>query len=130
MVASNEAVNAALNEDKLIQEAELETRVEKIPKKILDDTINIFRVKKHFTNSAWQTVQSLLKKVKKVKKEKPWDCRACDKQLKSNQAIGCDACLEWYHLKCIGKTEPPKRKLGFAGIASRIMQLHIDWMFI
>ena len=28
----------------------------KIPKKILHETINIFRVKKHFSNNAWQTV--------------------------------------------------------------------------
>lgn len=107
MLASKDAVTGALNEDKLINETALERRVEKIPKKILDETINIFRVKKHFSNNAWQTVQSLLKK---VKKEKTWDCKACDKELKNNKAIGCDSCLEWYHLKCIGKQEPPKAK--------------------
>ena len=98
MVASNEAVSGALKEDKLIDETGLETRVEKIPKKILNETINVFRIKKHLTSGAWKTVQSLLKK---VKKETTWDCKACDKELKSRQAIGCDAYLEWYHILSI-----------------------------
>ena len=64
MVASSEAVTGALKDDKLINESDLETRVEKIPKKILDETVNVFRVKKHFTSDAWKAVQLLLKKVK------------------------------------------------------------------
>ena len=54
MVASSEAVSGALKDDKLINESELETRVEKIPKKILDETVNVSRVKKHFTTDAWK----------------------------------------------------------------------------
>ena len=50
----NDAASRALHEDKLIDEEDLEERVEKIPKKILDETINVFRVKKYFTNSAWK----------------------------------------------------------------------------
>ena len=46
MVASSEAVTRALKDDKLINESELETRVENISKKILDETVNVFRVKK------------------------------------------------------------------------------------
>jgi hypothetical protein len=61
MLASHAAVNSALNDDKLLGDTDIETRVEKIPKKIVDDTINIFRVKKYFSNSAWKIIQSLLK---------------------------------------------------------------------
>ena len=61
MLASHAAVNSALNDDKLLSDTDIETRVEKIPKKIVDDTINIFRVKKYFSNSAWKIIQSLLK---------------------------------------------------------------------
>ena len=45
MVASSKAVTEALKKDKLIDEKEIETRVEKIPKKILDETVNVYRVK-------------------------------------------------------------------------------------
>lgn len=108
MLTTNDAASRALHEDKLIDEEDLEERVEKIPKKILEETINVFRVKKYFTNSAWKKMQILQKR---VAKEKSWDCNTCHRVLKKHEkAVGCDACLEWYHVKCTGKSEPPKAK--------------------
>ena len=108
-MVSKQAVNGALSKDQLISDADLEQRVEKIPKTTLDqdETVNVFRVKKYFSNSAWKKMKLLLKR---VEKEKSWDCKTCDRELKNYQALACDVCLEWYHLKCIGKLEPPKAK--------------------
>lgn len=107
-MTTRDAISNALDGDKLIEEDDLEQRVERIPTKILDESINISRVKKYFTNSAWKRLQCLLTQ---VEQENTWDCKTCGKELnKRDLAIGCDVCLEWYHATCLGKSEPPKAK--------------------
>lgn len=108
MLTTPEVVHSALTDEKLITEGEIEQSIDKIHRKIVDQTINVYRVKKYFTNSAWKIILILLKK---IEKEKSWDCKSCDREFKeSDVAVGCDACLEWFHVKCIGKAAPPKAK--------------------
>lgn len=108
MVTSKEVIQKALVEEKLITEEDLEPALEKIPTMLTDDTINIYRVKKYFTHSGWKRMIAL---VSRVKREKSWHCKSCCRDLNDKQLqIGCDVCLEWYHLSCTGKSRPPKTK--------------------
>ena len=102
MITTKEVIHKALKEEKLITEDDLQDTIEKIPTKLTDDTVNICRVKKYFTRSAWKRMLSL---VSRIKKDNSWDCKSCCKQLKEKQPqIGCDVCLEWYHMACVGKS--------------------------
>ena len=59
-MTARDATSNALDDDKLIEEDDLEQRTERIRTRILDESINISRVKKYFTNSAWKRLQCLL----------------------------------------------------------------------
>jgi hypothetical protein len=80
----------------------------KVPKKILDDIVNIYRVKKYFSLDGWKKMSNILQT---VEEESFWECPTCRRILDDKKPqIGCDACLEWFHLECIGKSRAPKAK--------------------
>ena len=48
--------------------------------------------------------------------EGAYHCPLCNKP--SVQDVGCDNCMEWYHLKCLCLTKEPSQKRGFVAIVS------------
>lgn len=106
---SSTDVNKAVNNGDLLEEEVVETRPEKIPNSCIDENVNVYHVKKYFTNDAWQIVLQILE-IKKTQSD--WFCTVCNKELE-NTAIACDSCLEWYHLQCTSLKKEPKRKEWF-----------------
>ena len=82
--------------------------MKEIPAKCLDETVSLHRVRKYFHAKAWE---SLLTRVEHRKQNPEWYCAVCHHELGSEESVGCDACLEWYHFKCAGLSHKPKRKV-------------------
>ena len=94
----------------LIEENLVETRPEKVPYCCIDENVNIYHIKKYFTSDAWKLILQVLE-VKRSQDD--WSCKVCMKELHDTICIGCDSCLDWYHLACIGLRNAPKRKEWF-----------------
>ena len=71
----------------LIEEHEVETRPELV--EVVKSVINVFSDKGE------------------------WACAVCCHNLVSANSLCCDSCLEWFHLKCVGLKQPPKRSVWF-----------------
>ena len=107
MVTSQKIASKALSGDYLIETCDLFC-LEKVPKKIVDEIVNVYRVKKYFTTDGWNAVSHLLDK---LTNEVDWCCKTCLRELDDEpEQIGCDVCLDWFHLKCTGKSVLPKTK--------------------
>ena len=98
----------ALN-GKLLDEIHVETRPEKVPAQSIDENVNIYRIRKYFTEDGWSSVMEVVD----VKKRKcTYYCKVCSHEL-DGLTIACDSCLEWHHLQCAGLKNIPKRKEWF-----------------
>ena len=107
MVTAKKIVNDVLSANYQIKACDI-FLPEKVPKKILDDIVNIYRVKKYFSLDGWKKMSNILQT---VEEESFWECPTCRRILDDKKPqIGCDACLEWFHLECIGKSRAPKAK--------------------
>jgi hypothetical protein len=73
--------------------------------KILDENININRIKKKFTIDEWKCLKY---KISKTKETAEWNCLICKIDVHLYASIVCDGCLEWNHLNCVGLKAPPK----------------------
>ena len=86
--------------------------LDNIPVKISDEkVVNIRRIHKYCTGTAWAVIEQIMSKKKKEK----WFCKVCCKQCKTSgkdilPSIGCDSCLDWYHTKCINMKAFTKSK--------------------
>lgn len=105
MITTSMKAQQALENDYLLTENDLESRIEKIPHKLLDSNVSITRIKKYVTDGAWRLLIQLKKKLEK----REWECRTCNEELEG-EAVGCDVCLDWFHLACIGRQKIPKTK--------------------
>jgi hypothetical protein len=76
-----------------------------LPTKILDENININRIKKKFTIDEWKCLKY---KISKTKETAEWNCLICKIDVHLYASIVCDGCLEWNHLNCVGLKAPPK----------------------
>ena len=108
---SGEHVASAIGGE-LIEEDAVETRPERIPAKIADELVDVFRVRRFFTTAAWAAVNEVIER-KRV--DPQWMCPICDRDADDssdtgNVSIACDCCLEWFHLSCLGKKSRPKTK--------------------
>ncbi|CAG9772142.1 unnamed protein product [Ceutorhynchus assimilis] len=102
----------------LIDEDEIETMPQEITNAIIDDNVNILITKKYFTPDGWKLVQNIIRS----KKSQVWECSQCNIDLERTVdadvenrppekiSIGCDYCLLWYHLHCVGLEQLPKQK--------------------
>ena len=62
-------------------------------------------LKKYCTEEAFESLHT---KVSNIQKHNDTVCNVCKtEQSKSNKWIYCEACLLWFHYKCVGVTEPP-----------------------
>ena len=100
-------------------EKRVEKRVEKVSIKCIDDGVDLNRIRRFFTDAGWEAVQCV---VAKVTKRGVWTCKVCDGDVDSGPSglsvgdvdsgpsglsVGCDACLEWFHGRCVGLTRAP-----------------------
>lgn len=100
------------SKDWLVEKSKIK-RIEEIPQKCLDESVvTVSQIKKHFTFKAWDILTKLLAKLQKHE----WNCTCCYNNLNTSESIGCDACLDWFHLSCLGKVNP-KAKYGFVETA-------------
>ena len=105
-----DVAHKAMHDKVLIEEEFVETRPERVPMKCTADDVAIHQVKKYFSFDGWKVVMN----VYKVLKERgEWECRVCRQSLQKSISVGCDGCLEWYHLRCLGLDDAPKRKTWF-----------------
>lgn len=97
-------------EGNLIEEESVECRPERIPDSVLDENVDVCLVRRYFSSDAWILLESVLKtKAKKI----VWTCNICHHDLHSEQSIICEACLQWFHFRCIGLKAQPKAKHWF-----------------
>ena len=89
----DEFVKSALNGE-LIEEESVECRPEVVPNAVLDENVDVFLVRKYFTNDAWLLVTDVLKQ---KKKHPVWICQECQHDLHSAASLICELCLTWYH---------------------------------
>ena len=101
---------AAIKDDRLIEEEDVECRPEKIPCSVLDENVSICLVRPYFTTDAWMIVEEV---VKKKRESDVWLCATCHDSLEGKLSIICELCLQWYHFVCVGLTTQPKKKNWF-----------------
>ena len=99
-----------LKSDMLIEEEDVECRPEKISDSVLDENVDIHLVRQYFSSDAWALITDVLEQ--KIKNH-VWVCHSCHHDLHSFNSINCDACLHWYHFKCVGIKNMPKFKNWF-----------------
>lgn len=111
-ITKNRVVAAeALNGRRLLGDEDIETNIHLIPDTVRDtEKIDIFRIEKYFGQDTWLKVLQQIQK----KEEVPWQCKMCNKAIKSNQeSIACDRCLLWYHFLCSSLSSKPKSRNWF-----------------
>eukprot|EP00112_Aurelia_sp_Birch-Aquarium-sp1_P018526 Seg4430.3 transcript_id=Seg4430.3/GoldUCD/mRNA.D3Y31 product="hypothetical protein" pseudo=true protein_id=Seg4430.3/GoldUCD/D3Y31 len=65
MITTSMKAQQALENDCLLTENDLESRIEKIPHRLLDSNVSITRIKKYVTDGAWRLLIQLKKKLEK-----------------------------------------------------------------
>ncbi len=89
---------------------DVEVCPERLPAKIMDPSLDVFRVKKYFTCKTWLLVEEVVK----ANSANPlWICPICNKDTDDSvdgghTSLACDSCLEWY--SCLGKKSRPKAR--------------------
>jgi hypothetical protein len=93
--------------ERLVEKTDIR-RVELIPHKVTDDSVvTISRIKQFCTFEAWKYLKNAIQQLKEI----TWDCASCGDDIEKKDSIGCDSCLDWYHISCLGLANPPKRKI-------------------
>lgn len=80
---------------------------ESINSAIFDEHVDIYTVRRLFTNTIWQKIT---KAVDDKRQANVWLCGHCNKDLNNDGAIACDACFTWYHLPCCALTRVPNKR--------------------
>ena len=107
-----EVVNSAIACGKIVEENDIEVRLEKISVSCLDENVCLETCRKYRSQDAW----SALIGVVDILKENPiWYCERCTNPIhdESQASVVCDYCLNWYHFSCLDMKNPPKSKLWF-----------------
>ena len=90
----------------LIEEDRVECRPEQIPDSVMDENVDVCLVRRYFSSDSWMLLDTVLK----TKAKMMWACKVCHHDLHSEESIIREACLQWYHFRCIGlKTQPKAR---------------------
>ena len=106
---SDDQVKRALNGE-LIDIEEIPNHTMQLFPCPLDENVNWKVVNKYFTEGAWAMMRCLIHSLS----EHPyWDCGVCQEDLGHSNSICCESCLTWYHLKCVGLNNPPKKSNWF-----------------
>ena len=101
---------AALKQNSLVEEEDVESRPEKLPDAVLDENVDIHLIRKFFTRDAWLLVTDVVKQ----KQENPtFTCKSCYHDLHEQSSVVCEHCLSWYHIKCVGLKQEPKARYWY-----------------
>lgn len=107
---SSTIAEKCLTRGEIITEELVECRPERVSNSCLDENVDIFLIKKHFTFDAWQVI---LHSIEQKKEQNDWFCTICSHDLQDSTSILCDCCLCWFHLSCVGLRNVPKQKEWF-----------------
>jgi Chromatin remodeling protein, contains PhD zinc finger len=75
-----------------------------MPLLLLDENVDVNLISSYFTRTAFAKLERLLK-IKRMKAK--WSCSQCKNEA-DGHIIGCEFCLEWYHLECVNLKKKPK----------------------
>ena len=95
---------------KLIDEESVEVIPDLVPEGILDENVDIHLIRKFFTNDAWLLIMSV---IRQKQSSHVFTCKQCHHHLEDSPSIGCDHCLTWSHMKCVGLKDRPKSRYWF-----------------
>ena len=105
-------IDSVINEGTLLSDG-VELNPEKLPCTCVDENVNLFRIRKYFTDASWSRVLKAVELKKKMK----YYCQVCEQDLEQEErgllSICCDGCLQWLHLPCAGLKVAPKQKEWF-----------------
>ena len=104
-VKDSSILDGVLEQTKLLQLGDI-TDIERVPTKCLDENVTQARIQKYFKADAWKKITSI---VESIRDNRKWECSVCSNEL-DGHSIGCDVCLEWYHLRCAALSTAPKKK--------------------
>ncbi|XP_062522978.1 uncharacterized protein LOC134197649 [Corticium candelabrum] len=91
------AADVLKNSQQLLSERDVEDRPEMVTDAVLDENVDIHLIRKYFQHDAWLLVTQY-----------------CSHDLDDeSQAILCNHCLQWFHMKCVGLKQKPKKKYWF-----------------
>ncbi len=81
----------------------INTRPRSVQLESLDDNVCIAQIKKYFTFDGWSLLQNSIDTLLVHGDwHGDWTCSICCIDLSTSESIGCDSCLGWFHLKCVG----------------------------
>ena len=104
-VSGKDAIRAMSGE--LLTENTVEQNLSSIPRACLDENVSINKIRRYFDPDGWKAVEHVYGA---VKLSAQWMCELCRQNLNKMDSVVCDCCLQWVHLKCIGKRTYPKGK--------------------
>ena len=109
------AAGVLKNSQQLLSEKDVEARPEMITDAVLDENVDIHLIRKYFQYDAWllvtQVVYGRSRKLKDTFANNASLEYSCSHDLDDeSQAILCDHCLQWFHMKCVGLKQKPKKK--------------------
>lgn len=109
LISDEQIIQNALTGEYLIREADIPSDDKGLPDSIMADEVDLGVLSHYYEKRA---LQKLTKVVQKKKDLDDWRCRSCDNSL-TDLSISCDACLSWYHDKCVNLKRAPKAKQWF-----------------
>ena len=77
----------------VFQENDVETIPENVPSCVLDSNVDVNLFRKFFSEEGWMVLQTMLE----ARKALPWLCRQCSGDLTTEESVGCESCLHWFH---------------------------------
>ena len=110
MFVDDNVIKRVMNCKSYIEEEEVEVRPECISPTVLDENVDYYLIRKYFTSDAWLAVENT---IKEVKESVIYICKVCSRDIGEDTSVGSDHCLNWFHLKCIGKKLQPKSRYWF-----------------
>ena len=109
-VVTSDLLHMAVNTGCEISVDALPSKACDLPNTIIDENVNIERIKKYFTKGAWDSLKMLMRE---KREEATWCCHICKMDISSFESVGCDRCLQWFHLKCVSLKSAPKQLYWF-----------------
>ena len=108
LFVESDSIEKALAGLKLGEEL-VEVNPENIKGCVRDKNMDINLIRQFFTTDGFTAVENVCK----VKGEQVWKCERCNNELASEQSVGCESCLNWYHYSCENLKNTPKCKYWY-----------------
>ena len=96
----------------IIDEGAVEVRPEMVHPGLIDENVNVARLRPYFSEDAWLLVNQVMQALRQNPK---WFCDVC-KAAVEDDCVSCDSCLNWYHFRCVALKNAPKAKYWFCRV--------------